>query len=133
MADGTGSVLFAALCLSMIMPLMAQAAGSHSNPSAPAEKFAQLSDQFMKDSLALSPVNASAAGYHEHLDPKPGKAVELDGMLDDMSLESTARQSAFYQQGRERFRKETPPASLDAQDAADWQLIDDQIGLALLE
>ncbi|HKS75533.1 MAG TPA: DUF885 domain-containing protein [Terriglobales bacterium] len=87
----------------------------------------------MKDSLALSPVNASAAGYHKHVDPKTGKILELDGMLDDMSLESAARQRAFYQQWRERFRKEAPPASLDAEDAADWQLIDDQIGLALLE
>ena len=116
----------------MIMPLTAQAASTpKDNPSA--EKFAQLSDQFMKDSLALSPVNASAAGYHKHVDPKTGKTLELDGMLDDMSLESLAGQRAFYQQWRERFRKETPPQSLDAEDAADWQLIDDQIGLALLE
>src|SRR5690348_11639603 len=34
------------------------------------EKFAQLSDQFMKDSLAMSPVSASAAGYHKHTDSK---------------------------------------------------------------
>ena len=34
---------------------------------------------------------------------------------------------------RERFRKETPLASLGIEDAADWQLIDDQIALNLLE
>ena len=97
-----------------------------------AQKFAALSDQFMKDSLALSPVSASAAGYHTHLDPKTGQKIELDALLDDMSLESIAQQRAFYAAWRDRFHNETPVASLDPEDAADWQLIDDQIGLNLL-
>ena len=87
----------------------------------------------MKESLALSPTGASAAGYHKHRDAKTGKTIELDALLDDASLEGAARQRAFYQQWRERFRKEAPQATLDPEDAADWQLIDDQIGLALLE
>jgi len=97
------------------------------------EKFGALSEQFMKESLALSPVNASNAGYHKHTDPKTGKVIELDAQLDDMSLAAMAEQRAFYAQWRERFRTETPAASLDPEDAADWQLIDDQIGLSLLE
>ena len=101
--------------------------------SAASEKFAQLSDQFLKDSLALSPTNASAAGYHHHVDPKTGRTIVLDAQLDDMSLEAMATRRAFYAAWRERFRTETPPASLDRGDAADWQLIDDQIGLNLLE
>src|SRR6202050_4235219 len=98
-----------------------------------ASKFAELSDRFMKDSLALSPSSASQAGYHKHIDPKTGKTIELDALLDDMSLESIAAQRAFYAQWRERFRNETPVSALASQDAADWQLIDDQIGLNLLE
>jgi uncharacterized protein (DUF885 family) len=101
--------------------------------AAAAQKFAALSDQFMKESLALSPTSASAAGYHVHRDPATGKDVALDALLDDMSLESIAKQRAFYGTWRERFRTETPPADLDAEDAADWQLLDDQIGLNLLE
>ena len=101
--------------------------------SATAQKFATLSDQFMKESLALSPTGASAAGYHVHHDPATGKNIELDALLDDLSLESIAQQRAFYATWRERFRKETPREELDAEDAADWQLIDDQIGLNLLE
>ena len=131
MADGTGSVLSAVLCLFVAVPLMAQT--SHSSADSAAQKFAQLSDQFMKESLALSPTSASAAGYHRHLDPRTGKTIELDALLDDASLEGMAQQRAFYQAWRERFRKETPPQELDPEDAADWQLIDDQIGLALLE
>jgi uncharacterized protein (DUF885 family) len=103
------------------------------SPSAAAQKFAVLSDQFTKESLALSPTSASAAGYHVHHDATTGKDIELDALLDDMSLESIAKQRAFYAEWRERFRTETPPSALDAEDAADWQLIDDQIGLNLLE
>jgi uncharacterized protein (DUF885 family) len=101
--------------------------------SAASKKFAVLSDQFMKDSLALSPTNASAAGYHTHLDAKTGKTVALDSEMDDLSLESIAQQRAFYASWRDRFRKETPPSALNPEDAADWQLVDDQIGLNLLE
>ena len=96
-------------------------------------KFAALSDQFMKDSLALSPTSASFAGYHKHTDAKTGRTVELDALLDDMSLPAMDAQRAFYARWRERFRTETPLASLGPQDAADWQVIDDQIGLSLLE
>ena len=87
----------------------------------------------MKESLVLSPTNASQAGYHVHVDPKTGKKIELDALLDDMSLQAMAEQRAFYAHWRERFRTETPLATLGPQDAADWQLIDDQIGLNLLE
>jgi uncharacterized protein (DUF885 family) len=98
-----------------------------------AQKFAELSDQFMKDSLALSPSSASQAGYHKHVDSKTGKTIELDALLDDMSLGAIAGQRAFYQHWRERFHDESPVSALDPQDAADWQLVDDQIGLNLLE
>ncbi len=116
-------------------PSNSQDAGPSSKaPRASAtQKFAELSDQFMKDSLALSPTRASQAGYHKRVDPKTGKTIELDALLDDMSLDSMAAQRAFYEHWRERFRTETPVSALDAQDAADWQLIDDQIGLNLLE
>jgi uncharacterized protein (DUF885 family) len=106
---------------------------SGASHSAASQKFAALSDQFMKDSLALSPMNASAAGYHAHVDAKTGKSIALDAELDDLSLASIAQQRAFYADWRARFRKETPPSALDPEDAADWQLIDDQIGLNLLE
>ena len=101
--------------------------------AAAAQKFAALSDKFMKESLALSPSSASAAGYHVHHDPKTGKTIEMDALLDDLSLESIAQQGAFYANWRERFREETPLTDLDPEDAADWQLVDDQIGLSLLE
>jgi len=108
-------------------------AATPSSSSVTSTKFAELSDQFIKESLALSPTNASAAGYHKHFDSKAGKTVELDALLDDLSLDAINKQRAFYGNWRERFHKETPVSALNIEDAADWQLIDDQIGLNLLE
>jgi hypothetical protein len=95
--------------------------------------FAQLTDQFVKESLALSPVNASYAGFHQYKDPKTSKLVELDAELDDVSAAAVATQEAFYRAWRVRFQKETPVDSLNVQDGADYRLIDDNIALSLLE
>jgi len=96
-------------------------------------KFAKLSEEFIHETLAVSPSNASQAGYHLYLDPKTGKTIALDALLDDVSAAGMAEQRRVYAQWRERFRTETPLASLGLEDAADWQLIDDQIALNLLE
>src|SRR6266851_5033389 len=133
---GTTSILCASLGV-LMMTLPANIQDTNQTAKGPesvtSQKFAELSDQFMKESLALSPTIASAVGYHKHIDVKTGKTVWLDALLDDLSLEGVAGQRTFYQQWRERFRKETPASALNPQDAADWQLIDDQIGLNLLE
>jgi uncharacterized protein (DUF885 family) len=120
------------LALCSIVVTMTHAA-TPSSTSAVSTKFAEMSDRFMKESLALSPTNASAAGYHKHVDSKTGKNIELDALLDDLSLDALNKQRAFYAQWRERFHQETPVSTLNIEDAADWQLIDDQIGLNLLE
>ena len=105
-----------------------------SNPSAGANaKFAKLSEEFIHETLALSPSSASQAGYHQHVDPKTGKTIALDALLDDLSSAGIEEQRRVYAHWRERFRAETPLKSLGVEDAADWQLIDDQIGLSLLE
>jgi uncharacterized protein (DUF885 family) len=133
-------VMLLTVCATLLLVILAMPANTQetnsstkSTPGSATRKFAELSDRFMKDSLALSPTSASQAGYHKHVDAKTGKTIELDALLDDFSLDSVAAQGEFYEQWRERFRKETPVSALDAQDAADWQLIDDQIGLNLLE
>jgi uncharacterized protein (DUF885 family) len=97
------------------------------------QAFLALADRFVKDSLALSPVSASYAGYHKHPGKKAGEMVELDALLDDVSPAGYAEQRQFYAGWGARFRKEAPLASLGAQDAADWRLIDDQIARNLLD
>lgn len=136
-----GSVSFSVACATLgallVAPLLALSAGGRGGPgaadAAASRKFAELSDQFVKASLVLSPTTASTAGYHSYVDPETGKTVALDAELDDASLQAVAKQRAFYAGWLERFRTQTPPSSLDPQDAAEWQLIDDQIGLNLLE
>ena len=109
-------------------------AQTNSSSSAAANaKFAKLSEDFIHETLALSPSSASQAGYHQHVDPKTGKTIALDALLDDVSPAGIAEQRRVYAEFRERFRKETPLAPLNVEDAADWQLIDDQIALNLLE
>jgi uncharacterized protein (DUF885 family) len=104
-----------------------------SNSSTANAKFAKLSEEFIHQTLAISPSSASQAGYHQHIDAKTGKTVALDALLDDVSPAGMAEQRRLYAEWRERFRTETPLASLNVEDAADWQLIDDQIALNLLE
>jgi len=96
------------------------------------QAFAAMADRFVKESLALSPISASYAGYHKHRG-KDGQVVELDALLDDVSPPAFAEQRRFYTGWRQRFTRETPVDSLGVQDAADWRLIDDQIARNLLE
>ena len=117
-------------CVLISGVLMAQTVHSSGNANV---KFAKLSEEFIHETLALSPSSASQAGYHQHVDPKTGKTIALDALLDDVSAAGVAEQRRVNAQWRERFRTETPLASLGVEDAADWQLIDDQIALTLLE
>src|ERR1700758_2072853 len=118
-----------------VIVLSTSALAAQIGPPAPQgnEKFAKLSEEFIHETLALSPSSASQAGFHKHLDPKTGQTIALDSLLDNVSPEGFAEQRRVYTQWRERFHTDTPVASLGVQDAADWRLIDDQIGLNLLE
>jgi len=123
------------LCFLWLVPGMVAAQNTKSSDAHSAQsggKFSKLEDQFVKASLALSPVNASQAGYHKHVD-KSGRTIRLDAQLDDVGAAGIAAQANFYRRWRDRFRKEAPVSSLNAEDAADYRLIDDQIALNLLE
>lgn len=95
--------------------------------------FAELSDRFMKESLARSPSSASQAGYHQHKDPVTGKTLTLDAMLDDMSLKARLDDLRFYKKWRQTFEDRAPAEGLGPQDRADRRLVMDQIDLALLD
>jgi uncharacterized protein (DUF885 family) len=126
------SSLLLLLALGVVLPARGQNMKSDDEKAQANPKFSALEDQFVKASLALSPVNASQAGYHKHVDGA-GKTIRLDAQLDDVGAQAVAGQVRFYREWRERFRKEAPVSSLNAEDAADARLIDDQIALNLLE
>jgi uncharacterized protein (DUF885 family) len=94
----------------------------------PGEKqdFAAIEEEFVYGSLALSPVGATSAGYHEH------KGKRLDEMLDDFSPSGIAEQRAFYRDFHDRLEI-VKPESLNSEERADYRMMEDQIQLALLD
>ena len=125
-------VLISALSLSMSSQTKnmqsSKTSAAKAKASAGSPAFARLSEQFMKESLALSPVNASQAGYHVH---GKGKAARhLDAELDDLSPAGFEKQLKFYRDWRKRF---STRIRYGDEDAADLKLIDDNIALNLLE
>jgi len=109
-----------------IAALVAVMIASGCGPRRP-EAFSQLAEEFVYGSLALSPVGATAAGYHEH------KGVRLDEMLDDLSPAGIERQRNFYREFRRRLTTGVRAGDLPADDRADYDILADQIALGLLE
>lgn len=88
--------------------------------------FEQATEDFVYSSLAQTPVSATAAGYHDH------QGIHLDDLLDDYSPEGLARQRTFLLGVRGRIG-EYSQNDLTPEERADYQIIDDQISLLLLE
>src|SRR5215475_6836260 len=90
------------------------------------QKFSSLEEEFVYTSLSFSPVSASAAGLHEY------KGVNFNQRLDDLSGPSLDGQRHFYKNFRDRLNK-LKRESLEPQDQADFDIIQDQISLSLLD
>src|SRR5262249_16323289 len=73
-----------------------------------------------------SPAAATSVGLHEF----DGK--KLDGMLDDFSPPWLDRQKRYYEQFQSRLAA-LKPESLDAQERADYSILQDQVELGLLD
>jgi uncharacterized protein (DUF885 family) len=110
---GVASVLFMTSCKTTAPP-----------PAKP--DLSTLTDDFVYGSLALSPVGATATGYHEH------NGVHLDEQIDDFSAAGIDQQHKFYSDFHNRLAA-IQQDSLSPEDRADYQIIDNQINLSLLE
>ena len=109
-------VAFVTLCLSLL-----------TNCTMPGERhFSKTIDDFVYGSLALSPVAATSAGYHEH------NGLKLDERLDDVDRGGIAEQRQFYNGFRDRLAL-IKPESLRPEDRADYEVIQNQVNLALLD
>ena len=115
-------LLLACFCYAMTPP-----------PAAADPSFAELAQSFLEDVLALSPTAATQVGFHRYRDPKTGREIQLDELLEDMSTAGLEKQRATLTRYRERFRREVKREALNAEDQADYDLIQDQIALSLLE
>ncbi|MCS6953934.1 MAG: DUF885 domain-containing protein [Bryobacterales bacterium] len=100
------------------------AAGCGRKPPPPIWQFAE---EFVYERLALSPVLATQVGYHEH------RGVRLDELLDDYSAEGLDRQRRFYRSFRDRLSRDYVVAELSPEDRADWEILNAEIALGLLE
>jgi uncharacterized protein (DUF885 family) len=90
------------------------------------QDFSKVTEDFVYGSLALSPVAATSAGYHEH------NGVRLDEKLDDFSRGGIQDQRRFYSDFRDRLTL-IKPESLSPEERADYQIVQNQIDLTLLD
>ena len=90
------------------------------------QDFSKLTEEFVYGSLALSPVSATVAGYHEH------QGVRLDEKLDDYSPGGIQDQRRFFSGFRDRLAL-IKPETLGQEEQADYQIIQNQVELALLD
>ena len=90
------------------------------------EDLSKLTDEFVYGSLALSPVSATSAGYHEHA------GVKLDQKLDDFSAAGIQEQQQFYSGFHDRLAA-IKQDQLSNEERADYQILQNQVELSLLE
>src|SRR5579864_9233060 len=90
------------------------------------EDFGKLTEDFVYGSLALSPVSATAAGYHVH------NGVRLDEKLDDMGIAGMQEQRKFYSDFRDRLSP-IKQDTLSPEERADFQIMQSQVDLVLLD
>ncbi len=90
------------------------------------QDFSKVTEDFVYGSLALSPIAATSAGYHEH------NGIRLDEKLDDLTPSGIQEQRQFYFVFRNRLGL-IKPESLSPEERADYQIIQNQIDLANLD
>src|SRR4029077_20832652 len=88
--------------------------------------FSKLTEDFVYGSLALSPVSATQAGYHEQ------RGVRLDERLDDFSPAGIAEARKFYDDFDKRLAA-IDPRTLSAEERADYEILRNAVDLAELD
>ena len=101
-------------------------AGCKMTPEKQKPDFSKLTEDFVYGSLALSPVSATQAGYHER------QGVRLDEKLDDFSSSGVETGRKFYAGFHERLAT-IDPQTLSAEERADYQIIQNAVDLSLLD
>ena len=94
--------------------------------STPAMDFDKLTEDYLYGSLALSPVSATATGYHVH------NGVPLDELIDDYSSGGLDQQRTFYKDFQMRFAS-LDVSKLDKEQHVDLDMMKSNAELALLE
>lgn len=93
----------------------------------PEHNFSKLAEEFVYTTLSFSPVAATSTGLHEY------KGQNLDEQIDDMSPAALDHHRQYYVRVRARLLNDFKPETLPAESRADYDIIQDQISLALLD
>jgi uncharacterized protein (DUF885 family) len=101
-------------------------AGTQGQAATPESGADALVHEFVYQSLVLSPVSATSAGYHVH------NGVRLDQQWDDFSPAGIMQQRKFNRRLTHRLDA-LKDAKLDAERLADLDIVRDNVGLNLLE
>jgi len=104
-----------------LLPLVAL-----TQPPREPDRVIRLDEEFVRETLALSPSSATAQGYHED------HGVVLDELLDDFSKQGVGKARALYQ----RFLRQTAEVSkqrLSGEESADVEMIRLQCQSQLLD
>ena len=96
------------------------------NRSTPTAQFDKLTEDFLYGSLALSPVSATATGYHLH------NGVPLDELIDDFSAGGLDQQRTFYKDFQLRVAN-LDVTKLDKEQHVDLDMMKSNTELALLD
>ena len=95
-------------------------------PSPAPQDSGKLTEDFIYGTLALSPVSATQAGYHQH------NGTVLDDLLDDYSAAGLEQQRGFCKGIQDRAGA-MDAAKLDKEQKADLDIVKSNTGLCLLE
>jgi uncharacterized protein (DUF885 family) len=111
-------------CFAVI--ILASLAAAGCSQKAPTQDFGKVADDFVYTTLSFSPVGASGQGLHSY------QGQDFDTALDDVSPQAINKQRDYYI-GLHKRLEGLDKASLNAEDRADYDIIDSQIGLAIFD
>lgn len=92
--------------------------------------FPDLANEFVYQTLVFSPAGATQSGLHRYRDPRTGRELNLDQMLDDFSPASLQAQRTYYRDFIRRL-KVLPKTGMDSQTRADLELLQNASNFAL--
>ncbi len=92
------------------------------NLNAPNGEFSKFTERFIHEMLSLSPVAATAAGYHRYSDARTGREVVLDEHLDDFSATGLEHQRELTRDLRREMAR-FAPGRLDAGERIDLAIM----------
>lgn len=113
--------------LGIIGVIIAPALASAQNK---AESFASLAHEFVYTTLAFSPAGATQSGLHSYKDPRTGRMLNFDRMLDDFSPANLAMQRAYYVSFRKKLQR-LGRGALDPQTRADYDLLQNAVDFGI--